>query len=83
MTTVTLRKKLHEYIADADDKKIKGMFLFLEDEIEKKNHAKGLSNSYNWMEAKEIIMGNKSRVNTKPDYLAKSSYNVAISLCLV
>ena len=78
MTTVTLRKKLHEYIADADDKKINGMFLLLEDEIEKKeafkltashinileeekkNHAEGSSNSYNWMEAKEIIRGNKS-----------------------
>jgi len=36
MTTVTIRKKLHEFIADADDKKIKGMFLLLEDEIIKK-----------------------------------------------
>ena len=78
MTTVTIRKKLHEYIADADDKKIKGMFLLLEDEIdkkeafkisdshikileeEKKNHSDGSSSSYNWIEAKEIIRGNKS-----------------------
>jgi len=36
MTTVGIRKKLHEYIADADDKKVKGMYLLLEDEIAKK-----------------------------------------------
>ncbi len=36
MTTVGIRKKLHEYIADADDNKVKGMYLLLEDEIAKK-----------------------------------------------
>lgn len=35
MTTSTLRKKLINFIADADDKKIKGMYLLLEEEIEK------------------------------------------------
>lgn len=36
MTTETIRKKLHDFIADADDKKIKGMYLLFEDEINKK-----------------------------------------------
>jgi hypothetical protein len=36
MTTETIRKKLHDYIADADDKKVRGMYLLLEDEINKK-----------------------------------------------
>ena len=40
MSTVAIRKKLHEYIAEADDKKIKGMFLLLEDEITKKEDFK-------------------------------------------
>ena len=35
MTTAALRKKLINFIADADDKKIKGMYLLLEEEIEK------------------------------------------------
>lgn len=30
------KKKLDDFIADADDKKIKGMYLLLEDEINKK-----------------------------------------------
>ncbi len=40
MSTVAIRKKLHEFIADADDKKIKGMFLLLEEEITKKENFK-------------------------------------------
>jgi len=78
MTTVGIRKKLHEYIADADDKKVKGMYLLLEDEIakkkdfnctpkhleileeEKRNHLTGVTKSYNWEDAKEIIRGNKT-----------------------
>jgi hypothetical protein len=35
MTTAALRKKLISFIADADDKKIKGMYMLLEEEIEK------------------------------------------------
>lgn len=34
MTTATKRKKLIAYIAHADDKKIKGMYLLVEDDIE-------------------------------------------------
>jgi hypothetical protein len=37
MTTTTIRKKLMTYIAEADDKKIKGMYLLLEDEIEQES----------------------------------------------
>ncbi len=36
MTTTAIRKKLHEFIAEAPDSKVKGMFLLLEDEITKK-----------------------------------------------
>ena len=36
MTTTAIRKKLHEFIAEAPDSKVKGMFLLLEDEISKK-----------------------------------------------
>jgi len=35
MTTAAIRKKLIGYIADADDKKVKGMYLLFEDEIER------------------------------------------------
>ncbi len=35
MTTSAIRKKLINYIADADDKKIKGMYMLFEEEIEK------------------------------------------------
>jgi hypothetical protein len=34
MTTTALRKKLITFIADADEKKIKGMYMLFEDEIE-------------------------------------------------
>lgn len=34
MTTAAIRKKLIDYIANADDKKIKGMYLLFEEEIE-------------------------------------------------
>ena len=35
MTTTTIRKRLLSFIADADEKKVKGMYLLFEDEIEK------------------------------------------------
>ena len=35
MTTLAIRKKLHSFIADADEKRLKGMYLLLEDEISK------------------------------------------------
>ena len=35
MTTAAIRKKLINYIADADEKKVKGMYLLFEEEIEK------------------------------------------------
>ena len=78
MKTVGIRQKLHEYIADADDKKVKGIYLLLEEEIakkegfkctpkhlqileqEKNNHLNGVSKSYSWEDAKEIIKGNKT-----------------------
>ncbi len=34
MTTAAIRKKLITYIAEADEKKIKGMYLLFEEEIE-------------------------------------------------
>lgn len=33
MTTTTIRKKLMTYIADADDKKVKGLYMLVEDEM--------------------------------------------------
>lgn len=35
MTTSAIRKKLINYINEADEKKLKGMYLLLEEEIEK------------------------------------------------
>ncbi len=37
MTTVAIRKKLHEFIADADDTKVKRLYLQMEDDIAKKH----------------------------------------------
>ncbi len=36
MTTAAIRKKLMTYIADADDKKVKGLYMLVEDEISNK-----------------------------------------------
>ncbi|MBN8858138.1 MAG: hypothetical protein J0H29_07100 [Sphingobacteriales bacterium] len=33
MTSTAIRKKLMTYIADADDKKVKGLYMLVEDEI--------------------------------------------------
>ncbi len=33
MTTAAIRKKLMTYIADADEKKVKGLYMLVEDEI--------------------------------------------------
>jgi hypothetical protein len=35
MTTTAIRKKLITYIADADDKKVKGLYMLVEDDISK------------------------------------------------
>jgi hypothetical protein len=35
MTTTAIRKKLMTYIADADDKKVKGLYMLVEDDITK------------------------------------------------
>ncbi len=39
MTTATIRKKLLSYIEHADSKKVKGMYLLVEDEIDRSNYA--------------------------------------------
>ena len=36
MTTTAIRKKLITYIADADDKKVKRLYMLVEDDISKK-----------------------------------------------
>lgn len=36
MTTTLIRKKLISYIADANDKKVKDLYMLVEDEISKK-----------------------------------------------
>ncbi len=37
MTTSAMRKQLIEYMADADDKKIKGLYSLLEETLQEKN----------------------------------------------
>ena len=37
MTTATIRKKLHDYINIADDKKVKAIYTIVEDEMESGN----------------------------------------------
>ena len=46
MTTATIREKLHDYINNADDKKIKALYTVLDGEIEK---------TYNWWEDEEFV----------------------------
>lgn len=36
MTTTAIRRKLMTYIADADDKKVKGLYMLVEEDISKK-----------------------------------------------
>jgi len=36
MTTTAIRKKLMTYIADADDRKVKGLYLLVEEDIDRK-----------------------------------------------
>jgi hypothetical protein len=40
MSTSAIRKKLMTYIADADEKKVKGMYMLFEDEIEREKDFK-------------------------------------------
>jgi len=40
MTTSAIRKKLMTYIADADEKKVKGMYMIFEEDIERKEEFK-------------------------------------------
>ncbi len=37
MTTAAIRKKLINYLGDADDQRIKGLYLLLEQDIESNN----------------------------------------------
>ncbi|MCO6497879.1 MAG: hypothetical protein J5I50_09475 [Chitinophagaceae bacterium] len=46
MDTATIRKKLHDYIRTADDKKVKAIYTMLEDTIEAET---------NWWEDKRIV----------------------------
>jgi len=40
MTTSAIRKRLMTFIADADDKKVKGMYMLFEEEIEREREFK-------------------------------------------
>ena len=46
MTTATIREKLHDYINNADDKKIKALYTVLDGDIEK---------TYTWWEDEEFV----------------------------
>lgn len=73
MTITAIRKKLIDYLTDAEGEKIKAIYTLLESEIEKPRvltdeqfeilererelHLKGLSVSYSRQEAKALITG--------------------------
>ena len=46
MGAIAIREKLHEYIRNADDKKVKAIFTVIEKEIEDK---------YNWWQDEKLI----------------------------
>jgi hypothetical protein len=61
MTTAAIREKLYDYIRVADEKKLKGIYMMLEDEITEelewwkdKAHVKELDKRYSaWVSGKE------------------------------
>ncbi len=50
MTTTNIRKKLHNYIADASDSKVKGMYMLLEEELQINNNFKLSSNQIGFLD---------------------------------
>lgn len=50
MTTAAIRKKLISYIADADDKKVKGLYMLVEDDMPGAAHFKLSSDQMNIVE---------------------------------
>ena len=50
MTTAAIRKKLISYIADADDKKVKGLYMLVEDDMPGAAHFKLSSDQMNILE---------------------------------
>ena len=75
MTTAGMRKQLMTYLSEADDKKIKGLYSLLEDNLishdltkeqleflnkERQLHVSGESKSYSWEETKAFIRSKKA-----------------------
>jgi len=46
MTVAAIKEKLHDYISEADDEKVKALYTLLEDQI---------SNTSNWWEDEEFV----------------------------
>ena len=68
MTTTAIRKKLITYIADADDKKVKGLYMLVEDEISRKNTFSLSAAQVKMLDAeKENHMKGKSKSYTWPE----------------
>ena len=62
MTTAAIRKKLITYIADADAKKVKGLYMLVEDELSKKEFS--LSPSEMKMLEKESALHTKGKTKS-------------------
>ena len=68
MTTTAIRKKLITYIADADDKKVKGLYMLVEDEINRKDTFRLSATQVKMLDAeKEKHVKGKSKSYTWPE----------------
>ena len=68
MTTTAIRKQLMNYIADADDKKVKGLYMLVEDEISKKGKFKLSAPDLKMLEReKEMHVKDKSKSYSWPE----------------
>ena len=68
MTTTAIRKKLITYIADADDKKVKGLYMLVEDEISKKTKFSLSATDLKMLDAeKEKHINGKSKSYSWPE----------------
>jgi hypothetical protein len=68
MTTIAIRKKLMTYIADADDKKVKGLFMLVEDDIKKTEKLSLSTAEFKMLEKeKEMHVKRKSKSLSWPE----------------
>ena len=68
MTTTAIRKQLMSYIADADDRKVKGLYMLVEDEISKKGKFNLSATDLKMLEReKEMHVKGKSKSYSWPE----------------